>query len=369
MRVLVIDAIAPEGPAYLRERGLDVDEVSGTLSKPELYGRLGDYEADRHALVDHGHAGVPRARAEAPHSRAGRSRRGQHRRRRVLAPRRRRRQRALRQRGLCRRAHRGHAPRARPEDPRGPRRAQALRMGPGHLRRRALPEDGRASSGSARSARASPRDCAPSTSTVLVYDPYIPRAARESSACGSPTSAPCSRRSDVVTVHVPLTDETDGHARGPRDRIDEARRAHRQLRARRHRPRGRPARRARGRATWRAPRSTCGARSRPSRDLVKRLDRPSASRRHPAPRRQHAGGAGQRRRRRGARQSSPSGTASWSSTPSTCPWATATPIAAQRPFLALAETLGRFCVQLEPDNVERVEVDGRRPGGRAAIPS
>ena len=31
-------------------------------------------------------------------------------------------------------------------------------------------------------------------------------------------------------------------------------------------------------------------------------------------------------------------------------------IAAQRPFLALAEVLGRFCVQLEPDNVERVEV-------------
>jgi D-3-phosphoglycerate dehydrogenase len=30
--------------------------------------------------------------------------------------------------------------------------------------------------------------------------------------------------------------------------------------------------------------------------------------------------------------------------------------AAQRPFLALAELLGRFCVQLEQDNVERVEV-------------
>ena len=31
-------------------------------------------------------------------------------------------------------------------------------------------------------------------------------------------------------------------------------------------------------------------------------------------------------------------------------------MAAQRPFLALAEMLGRFCVQLEPDNVERVDV-------------
>src|SRR5262245_47468364 len=45
MRVLVIDTIAPEGLAYLRERGLDVDEVPGTLAKPELYGRLGEYEA------------------------------------------------------------------------------------------------------------------------------------------------------------------------------------------------------------------------------------------------------------------------------------------------------------------------------------
>jgi D-3-phosphoglycerate dehydrogenase len=32
-------------------------------------------------------------------------------------------------------------------------------------------------------------------------------------------------------------------------------------------------------------------------------------------------------------------------------------MAAQRPFLALAEMLGRFCVQLERDNVERVEVE------------
>ena len=32
-------------------------------------------------------------------------------------------------------------------------------------------------------------------------------------------------------------------------------------------------------------------------------------------------------------------------------------IAEQRPFLALAEMLGRFCVQLERDNVERVEVE------------
>ena len=50
-------------------------------------------------------------------------------------------------------------------------------------------------------------------------------------------------------------------------------------------------------------------------------------------------------------------------------------MAEQRPFLALAETLGRFCVQLERDNVERVEVEvaghvGRRDPeliGRAVL--
>src|SRR6185312_6993501 len=44
MRVLVIGAIAPEGVAYLRERGIEVDEVSDKLGKGELYGRLGGYD-------------------------------------------------------------------------------------------------------------------------------------------------------------------------------------------------------------------------------------------------------------------------------------------------------------------------------------
>ena len=37
MRVLVIDAIAPDGIAYLRERGFQVDEVSSKLPRSELY--------------------------------------------------------------------------------------------------------------------------------------------------------------------------------------------------------------------------------------------------------------------------------------------------------------------------------------------
>jgi D-3-phosphoglycerate dehydrogenase len=45
MRVLVIDAIAPEGIAYLRERGFEVDQVSSALAKDALYGRLADTEA------------------------------------------------------------------------------------------------------------------------------------------------------------------------------------------------------------------------------------------------------------------------------------------------------------------------------------
>ena len=45
MKVLVIDAIAPEGIAYLRERGFQVDEVSSKLPRAELLGRLADYEA------------------------------------------------------------------------------------------------------------------------------------------------------------------------------------------------------------------------------------------------------------------------------------------------------------------------------------
>src|SRR5687767_7672698 len=45
MKVLVIDTIASEGIAYLAERGFQVDQVSSKLPKDELHARLGDYEA------------------------------------------------------------------------------------------------------------------------------------------------------------------------------------------------------------------------------------------------------------------------------------------------------------------------------------
>jgi D-3-phosphoglycerate dehydrogenase / 2-oxoglutarate reductase len=45
MKVLVIDTIAQEGIAYLVERGFQVDQVSSKLPKEELHARLGEYEA------------------------------------------------------------------------------------------------------------------------------------------------------------------------------------------------------------------------------------------------------------------------------------------------------------------------------------
>ena len=44
MKVLVVDSIAAEGLAYLRERGFDVDELVRPTSEM-LYGRIGEYDA------------------------------------------------------------------------------------------------------------------------------------------------------------------------------------------------------------------------------------------------------------------------------------------------------------------------------------
>ena len=45
MRVLVIDTVAPEGIAYLKDRGVRVDQVVSTLRPDQLYERIADYEA------------------------------------------------------------------------------------------------------------------------------------------------------------------------------------------------------------------------------------------------------------------------------------------------------------------------------------
>src|SRR5437879_2706330 len=44
MKILVVDAIAPEGLAYLREHGFEIDQLMKP-SLPTLYERVGDYEA------------------------------------------------------------------------------------------------------------------------------------------------------------------------------------------------------------------------------------------------------------------------------------------------------------------------------------
>ena len=43
MRAVVVDAIAPEGLAYLREHGLEVDELARP-SRETLHARLPEYE-------------------------------------------------------------------------------------------------------------------------------------------------------------------------------------------------------------------------------------------------------------------------------------------------------------------------------------
>ena len=45
MRVLVIDTIAPEGIAHLKERGFRVDLVASKLAPDRLHERIADYEA------------------------------------------------------------------------------------------------------------------------------------------------------------------------------------------------------------------------------------------------------------------------------------------------------------------------------------
>ena len=70
------------------------------------------------------------------------------------------------------------------------------------------------------------------------------------------------RRSDFITVHAPLTDETRGIVGAAAFAKMKQGRAHHQLRARRHCRRGRAARGAELRATSRAPRLTSSSRNR-----------------------------------------------------------------------------------------------------------
>src|SRR5436309_5349145 len=126
MRVLVVEAIAPEGLAYLREHGVDVDELAKP-SPAELRARLPDYEglitrsgtavtaelldhAPRLRIVGRAGVGVDNVDIEACSRRS------------ILVC-------TVRQRGLRRRAHYRHAAGARPPDSRRARPVEGARVG------------------------------------------------------------------------------------------------------------------------------------------------------------------------------------------------------------------------------------------------
>ena len=292
MKVLVIDAIAPRGARLPRERGFQVDEVSSKLPRGGPLRATGRVRGHRDTLVDHGDRGVSRPRPAAPHPRPRGRGRGQHRRGRLLAPGRGRRQRAPRQRGVGGRAHRRDAPGAGAEDPAA---NDALKRGGwdrgiygAELFRKTAGVIGLGKVGSRVAARLRAFEM-----DVLVYDPYIPE----------------SRARDLG---VRLTDLADGahavrrdhraraalrgdgeHAHRAGAGAHEARGAARELRARRHRPRGRSPRRPRDGA-----RRRCGGgrvdEEPPESPTDQAPHRPPPRRGDPAPRRQHLGGAGQR---------------------------------------------------------------------------
>src|SRR5213593_4867243 len=135
---------------------------------------------------------------------------------------------------------------------------------------------------------------------LLVYDPYIPEArARDVGARLVPDFDALLREADVVTFHVPLTPETEGMA-GARELAL-------------LRPGARVVNCARGGIVVEA-------------DLLAALESGHV-----------AGGA-------------------LDEHAVNIPVADATTVEELRPFVALAEVLGRFCVQLDPEHLARVEV-------------
>ena len=207
MRVLVVDAIAPEGLAYLRERSIQVDE----LAKPPretLYARIGDYDglitrsgtavtaelldhAPRLRIVGRAGVGVDNVDVEAC------SRRG------IL---------------VCNAPY-GNVVSAA-EHTIGMLLALVRRIPDAHARLKALEWDrsfygaellrktigvvgfGKVGSRVATRLRAF-------ESELLVYDPYIAEAGAKDLGARLTDYETLLRQSDVITFHVPLTPETE----------------------------------------------------------------------------------------------------------------------------------------------------------------
>ena len=354
MRVLVIDAIAPEGIAYLTERGFQVDQVSSKLPKDELYARLGEYEAivtrssttvtpeflaraRRLRILGRAGVGVDNIDVEAC------SRQGvvvvnapygnvvsaaEHTVGMLLA--------------LVRKIPAAHEALKRLEWDRGIYGSELFRKTAGVL--------GLGKVGSRVAARLRAFDM-----EVLVYDPYIPESrARELGVRLTDLQTVLSR-ADVLTVHVPLTDETENMIGA------------RELAA--MKPGARVVNCARGGivnevdllAALDAGQVAGAAmdvwsEEPPQSPLVKRLVQ------HPrvvvTP---HLGANTQEAQVNVAvdvaRQLVAFRDGELVEHAVNIPVGDRESLAEQRPFLQLAELLGRFCVQLEPENVERVEIE------------
>ncbi len=354
MKVLVIDTIAPEGIAHLTERGFQVDQVSSKLERETLLARLGDYEgivtrsstavtpeflgrARRLRILGRAGVGVDNIDVDAC------SRQGvvvvnapygnvvsaaEHTVGMLLA--------------LVRKIPTAHEALRRLEWDRGIYGSELFRKTAGVL--------GLGKVGSRVAARLRAFDM-----EVLVYDPYIPEGRARDLGVRLMDLQSVLSRADVLTVHVPLTDETENMI------------AARELAV--TKPGVRVVNCARGGIVNEADLLAAldaghvsGAaidvwtEEPPVSPVVKRLIQ------HPrvvvTP---HLGANTQEAQVNVsvdvARQLVAFRDGELLEHAVNIPVADRETLAEQRPFLQLAELLGRFCQQLEPDNVEHVEVE------------
>ena len=354
MKVLVIDTIAPEGIAHLTERGFQVDQVSSKLERETLLARLGDYEgivtrsstavtpeflgrARRLRILGRAGVGVDNIDVDAC------SRQGvvvvnapygnvvsaaEHTVGMLLA--------------LVRKIPTAHEALRRLEWDRGIYGSELFRKTAGVL--------GLGKVGSRVAARLRAFDM-----EVLVYDPYIPEGRARDLGVRLTDLQSVLSRADVLTVHVPLTDETENMI------------AARELAV--TKPGVRVVNCARGGIVNEADLLAAldaghvsGAaidvwtEEPPVSPVVKRLIQ------HPrvvvTP---HLGANTQEAQVNVsvdvARQLVAFRDGELLDHAVNIPVADRETLAEQRPFLQLAELLGRFCQQLEPDNVEHVEVE------------
>jgi D-3-phosphoglycerate dehydrogenase len=353
VKTLVIDAIAAEGIAYLRERGFAVDQVASALPPAELHARLGGYEAivtrssttvgaeflaRAHRLRILGRAGVGVDNIDvdacsrrgvvvvnAPHGNVVSA--AEHTLGMLLA--------------LLRRIPEAHAALKRLAWDRG--------IYGGELYRKTVGVIGLGKVGSRVAARLRGFDTA-----VLVYDPYIPEGRARDLGVRLTDLGSLLAQSDVVTVHVPLTDETENML------------AAAELGA--MKPGARLVNCARGGIVNEADLLAALERGHlagaavdvwseepPVSDAVKRLVA------HPRVVVTPHLGANTREAQVNvavdvARQLVAFRDGELVEHAVNVPVGDRDAMAEQRPFIALGELLGRFCVQLEKDNVERVSV-------------